>query len=58
MKDEKKPKKKSLWEQMGRDVPPMTSDEMQIVKTTPEEKDEKKPKKKSLWEQMGRKPLW
>lgn len=54
MKDDK-PKKKSLWEQMGRNVPPMVTDDLSI---TPKKKPDepKKPKGKSLWEQTGRKP--
>lgn len=57
MADDKKKPKKSLWEQMGRKVPPMVTNDMEIPKReTPEE--EKKPKDKSLWEKMGRKPLF
>jgi hypothetical protein len=47
-------RKKSLWEQMGRDVPPMTTKEVQIKPKTKEDKL----KEKSLWEKMGRKPLF
>jgi hypothetical protein len=46
-------RKKSLWEQMGRNVPPMTND----VKIKPKTKEDKL-KDKSLWEKMGRKPLF
>jgi hypothetical protein len=46
-------RKKSLWEQMGRKVPPMTKD-VQIKQNTKEDKL----KEKSLWEKMGRKPLF
>lgn len=53
-----KSKKKSLWEQMGRDVPPMVSDEMEIKPKEKQPEEEKKPKDKSLWEKMGRKPLF
>lgn len=56
MADDKKKPKKSLWEQMGRKVPPMVTNDMEIPKREPEE--EKKPKDKSLWEKMGRKPLF
>lgn len=52
-----KPKKKSLWEQMGRKVPAMVSDEVLIPKESEEEKKKKK-KDKSIWEQTGRKLLY
>lgn len=57
MADEKS-KKKSLWEQMGRKVPPMVSDEMIIKKDEPKEDEEKKKKDKSIWEKTGRRMLY
>lgn len=39
---------------MGRDVPPMTTNDVKIKPKTKEDKL----KDKSLWEKMGRKPLF